>query len=167
MIPISQSRRSPQGDCLRACIASLLEVGINDVPDFISARDNPGDDYPAWYIEIQSWLKERGYGLSEFQLDKDTQWRAIMPWPMWCIFLGPHPTGIRHAIVGQIEGKRFIPKWDPLDDLTDTDAAKSLVGVDGVVLLVPLDPSKLKMKIITAVEIIDPNDAPLVTPVHQ
>ena len=44
------------GDCLRACIASLLELSIDDVPHF--ARDS----YPDWEKtnkQLNKWLAER------------------------------------------------------------------------------------------------------------
>ena len=47
------------GDCWRACIASLLELSVNDVPHFVG-------EYGNRYMEkTRKWLNERGFGLVE------------------------------------------------------------------------------------------------------
>lgn len=43
------------GNCWSACIASILEVPIDDVPTFAAHDD--------WWERTQAWLKERGYGI--------------------------------------------------------------------------------------------------------
>ena len=54
MIPIQQTRTGKGGNCFQACVASLLEMPLSDVPDFCNL-------YPKdWFLQFGSWLKPRG-----------------------------------------------------------------------------------------------------------
>jgi hypothetical protein len=61
MIPVFQRvlqhapDRGEYGDCLRACLASLLEVGLDDVPHFADESQYGSD----WYLALQEWLAPR------------------------------------------------------------------------------------------------------------
>jgi hypothetical protein len=46
---------SKRGDCLRACMASLFELPLEEVPHFV-ASDN-------WFGLWIEWLNERGFGI--------------------------------------------------------------------------------------------------------
>jgi hypothetical protein len=144
MIPQLQTRPHPNGDCVRACIASLLELPIAEVPDWLAMRqDDDGEGYPTWYIEMQHWLYERGLAFVEVQLERKT-WMPL-PFPTWAIFIGPDPaTGNRHAIVGQCIDGRFAPVHDPMGG----DPAQSLLNgsVEAVCFLVPIDPAATRFK---------------------
>jgi len=57
MIPVQQTiDRIPGGDCFRACVASVLEMKIDDVPHFCEDGKHDG----VWYLAFRDWLKERG-----------------------------------------------------------------------------------------------------------
>lgn len=81
------------GNCVSACVASLLELDTADVPNFIVHLD--------WFRRMQSWLNERGYGV------------VMVDWPpvvyagqfpkMPVIVSGWGPRGLRHSCVGRIE----------------------------------------------------------------
>lgn len=43
------------GDCFAACIASILELPIEDVPNFVDGTD------PDWWQTATCWLFARGY----------------------------------------------------------------------------------------------------------
>ncbi|KKL89465.1 hypothetical protein LCGC14_1914430 [marine sediment metagenome] len=43
-----------QGNCMAACLASLFEVGFEDVPDFAGEIVGSG-----WYFTLQDWLRAR------------------------------------------------------------------------------------------------------------
>jgi hypothetical protein len=45
------------GDCIRACVASILELDAEDVPHF--AHDNP--DGTVAFVRLRDWLKTVGY----------------------------------------------------------------------------------------------------------
>ena len=54
MIPVNQTTFNTKGNCFEACIASMLEIDLNQVPFF--SKDN-------WYKECNEWLHRRGLGL--------------------------------------------------------------------------------------------------------
>ena len=43
------------GNCFRACLASILEIQIDDIPDI----ENLAQD--RWFPVFHNWLKEQGY----------------------------------------------------------------------------------------------------------
>lgn len=46
------------GNCLRAAIASVLEIDIDSIPKFEDMGDNPD-----WFVEFRKWSRESGYGI--------------------------------------------------------------------------------------------------------
>ena len=59
MKPVDQTRfGDEEGNCFQACLASVLEIPLDKVPDFCSmySEDN-------WHSEVQDWLM-RFYGMS-------------------------------------------------------------------------------------------------------
>ena len=60
MIPVKQTIvDKDHGDCTRACIASLLELELKEVPNFCES----GDDAEAWR-RTRNFLEERGLFIS-------------------------------------------------------------------------------------------------------
>jgi hypothetical protein len=53
MRPVLQSVPGPDGDCYAACVASILEVGLAEVPDLAAAGDR-------WAAVLRGWLGRRG-----------------------------------------------------------------------------------------------------------
>ena len=54
MIPVYQTYfEYPESDCIRAVIASLLELRIGDVPNFVMTKD--------WELSVKRFLKRHGY----------------------------------------------------------------------------------------------------------
>ncbi len=65
MIPVYQTKfggsddpEEDQGNCMQACIASILEIPLGEAPDFTGKIVN-GE----WYTYLISWLAERNLGL--------------------------------------------------------------------------------------------------------
>lgn len=52
--PAGQQR----GNCWTACIASMLGLSIDEVPDFVQLDVDGGED---WWFHTLRWLGERGY----------------------------------------------------------------------------------------------------------
>lgn len=147
MKPTPQTRPHPNGDCVRACLASLLELNIDLVPDFalMSEEENP-DGYPVWYQALQDWLSQFGLQFVEIQLDRKT-WFPL-PHDMFAILIGPHASGSRHAIIGKCEGGKFFPVYDPLEGETlPFDGGK----IEAVCFLIGRDPM-LQVKMGKALE---------------
>lgn len=67
MIPVEQTYLAPpEGNCFAACVASILELGINDVPNYHSEE---------WFQQWNEWLKPRGLMLLTFAIQPGNTWR--------------------------------------------------------------------------------------------
>lgn len=68
MVPVAQSRFGGHagGNCLAACVASLLDLSINDVPDF-------GTTGAYWFRELVDWCAARDIGVIYLPYDKSTE----------------------------------------------------------------------------------------------
>lgn len=143
MTPQNQLRPTPDGDCLRACIASLLDEKIEDVPDFTGE----GTDGIDWWIKLQTWLLDRGLFFLEVRIggtykDGEEDKPVIAVWnplPFACLamLVGPTESGLMHTIVGTCEGSQFLPQFNPLP------GSKGITRVDAVAFLVQRDPAIL------------------------
>lgn len=142
MIKQPQTRRSPRGDCMRACISTLLEVPIAQVPDFMMMREDPDSQYSTEYLEMQHWLFQRGYTLVEITL-KNFRWMKL-PFTTLAIFKGKLASGSLHAIVGECEEGAFRPLYDPLNPSGNPAEAFADGKVESVCFLVAADPAKLR-----------------------
>jgi hypothetical protein len=103
MKPVKQEiTTGNRGDCLSACLASLLELKIGDVPKF--RRDyGPYAMMPA----ARAWLRQN-FGLSLIRIDLrrvDFENLGVAPGQL-CIAGGrsPAPGGLYHAVIGRIAG---------------------------------------------------------------
>jgi hypothetical protein len=86
-----------RGDCLRACIASLLELDPQEVPHF-AASDEP------WSVTMNDWLGPRGLYAAGFCLAQEDE-----P-PVPRIRVGPSPRGDWcHAVVVDADGSEHDP----------------------------------------------------------
>lgn len=133
MKPQEQTRKEKNGDCLRACVATLLEVSIDKVPDFALVQDLPGVDFPGFWIELQGWLKERGLWFLEMQLPPNMPWMPL-PFEGLCIIFGETKNGIKHAVVGKVIGADFEPVFNPWPEA-------ELDGVGALGFIIPRDPA--------------------------
>lgn len=154
MTPRLQTRTNDTGDCVRACIAGLLNLTVEDVPDFTAHPEaftiHPNNGYEIWYLVLQQWLAGKGYSFVEIQLANKT-WMPL-PCETLAIFIGeretmiPNPEGegliparCRHAIVGKCEGESFLPVFDPMG--TNPLEAFADGKIQAVCFLVPIDPA--------------------------
>ena len=114
MKPVAQTTFRPNGNCFAACIASLFECRIMDVPPF----HNP----PAWLQDLDRWLAPRGF--TYLELD----WTDPRPFMSWhgsalCIGSGPSARGFPHAVIGRFSvtesgHQHFENVHDPHPDRT-------------------------------------------------
>lgn len=127
----------PHGNCFAACVASLLEIGIDDVPDL-------GDWNSDWLLPLNRWLARSGLGYVEFHIAGEPSQR--LPRGLYAILGGQSPRHLQevdgapvgHSVVG------FIG-----DDWTFKivhDPHPSRDGIEGVVesvgFILQLDPGK-------------------------
>lgn len=87
MIPVDQTTFAPAGNCLSACIASILEIPIESIPTFATSLRS------TQLHQVREWLDTLGYRLiflpSGFNMN----------FPGYYIAGGPSKRGVSHAIV--------------------------------------------------------------------
>jgi len=49
--PVKQTRTGPKGNCFQACVASVLELPLEAIPDFCNGAN--ADD---WFQEFSKWI---------------------------------------------------------------------------------------------------------------
>jgi len=113
MIPLFQYDSGAfTGDCLSACLASILEIDPKTVPNFNLYYRYHGD----WYKELRAWLK--------FVHNKKISWYNKVDSPpigysVMIYRVGFYKEWISHAVVGRngepvhcpTFGKSFSDKW--------------------------------------------------------
>lgn len=122
MIPVTQTTfGAPGGNCFSACVASLLELSIDEVPYFMGHDD--------WYGAFADWLKPRGlYPLTFKVRAGDDEWRPAG----FHILSGKSPRGdFDHSVVAYA-GKVV---HDP------HPSRAGLEGLKDVMVLVPFEPA--------------------------
>lgn len=136
MLHQNQLIQNENGDCLRACLANLLEYPIARVPHFLGMEGKAGE-WDVWWLELQSWLKQRGYFFLVMALPENVPWYEI-PYEAPCIFMGKTQKGVYHAVIGEVgkDGKSWKILHDPLVGSSGVAALESLG------FLVPLEPWK-------------------------
>jgi len=64
MKPVMQTRTGKGGDCFQACVASVLELQLEDVPDFCNVYSED-----EWFLKFCSWLNQ--YGMTAIMVKND------------------------------------------------------------------------------------------------
>lgn len=88
------------GNCFATCIASILEVPLDDVPNFCRWDD--------WLERTCQWLAPRGFFYLDVTLPGDARDELVRFWG-YHVIAGDGPRGHRHAVVG-LKGEIV---WDP------------------------------------------------------
>lgn len=120
MRPVDQTTFGyPDGNCWSACVASLLEMPVHEVPWFLGHDD--------WYAAFAAWLRPRGY------------YPVTVPWSEgWCpegfYILGGRSPRHSHAVVAK--GREIVHDPHP--------SREGLVTREDCTLLVPFDPASLR-----------------------
>ncbi len=129
MIPVMQTEfGGGKGNCFVACIASLLEIPVGDVPDFL-LEDHESFLVANWHVRYSTWLNKRGWGVC--YLGTPQFLRIVGVKDAYFIVSGKSPRGIGHAVV--YKGPNMVHDPHPSGDG---------VNPDTVDILFPLDPAK-------------------------
>jgi len=86
-----------KGNCLSACIASILELKIEEVPVFISSD---------WWNDLQKWLQSKGYFAIDIEAKNKEGYCNFyeVPKGLYVILTGDSPRGdFLHCVVGIID----------------------------------------------------------------
>lgn len=103
MKPVDQTEfEAGRGNCIAACLASILELPVTDVPNFTLSDDK--------WAAVTDWLASNHHILP-----------LITPWPLvspfsrrHCVLLGASPRSERgHAVVGLLDGYKAEVIHDP------------------------------------------------------
>lgn len=100
----------PNGNCFAACIASILEMDLADVPNFCKG------DNPEWMFDLNEWLYQFGLGALTVTFQDDIPIKKG-----WCCAGGHGPTGVMHEVVMKNLKMVHNPHegWGELDDVVD------------------------------------------------
>lgn len=106
MIKIDQTH--PKG-CFQACVASILEMPIESVPDFC------GDGWKGkdWWLQFQEWLKQRGMYALKFSTPTTPIKFSPTPNGLLVILSGYSKRGVLHTVVGEWGHGMFNVIHDP------------------------------------------------------
>jgi hypothetical protein len=122
MTPVDQEiMDDTKGDCFSACLASLLDLPIKEVPKFAAETETSRD---FWKV-IEKWLSDRNYKLLSITFpDPQILSRTDFENGGYCILSGVSPRrkadgNIKyHAVVGKAEGFGVKIIHDPHPDRT-------------------------------------------------
>lgn len=101
-----------RGDCLRACVASMLDLPIGDVPNFAELE---------YFVGLEKWLTGRGLAFFQVrfvgQLDCARAWFGYSDFPVlaWGFSPRQNPDGTHkgHAVVAMADGYGLKTIHDP------------------------------------------------------
>jgi hypothetical protein len=94
------------GNCFATCLASILELSVEEVPNFCDVDLYPGDN-GEWYWAVDAWLGEHfGLSILTFGAAENEEWLSRG----YSILSGRSPRGeFNHSVVA-LDGKIV---WDP------------------------------------------------------
>ena len=144
MKPIKQTKFGPvEGNCFAACIASLLELPIEEV--------NIGPaDAPNWLENLQAYLKPKNLFFLEVRIDVAVKYPLYEMNGIYCVMSGRSPRtfeghkDVNHCVVGRIDSNSqdgFVV----YSYIHDPHPDKTFLKPDtlwGLGFLIALDPSK-------------------------
>lgn len=130
MVPVHQTIfGNKRGNCLQACVASILELDLDEVPNFVEAQNGE------WWKALNDFLL--GYGIQPVILDANPKSLEddVIPWKPKGLHIlsGKSPRGdFLHATVYQAEKMIHDPHPDRTGVMSEVDW----------ILFIPLDPAK-------------------------
>lgn len=113
MKPVMQTEFGLKGNCLTACIASLLELNINQVmnfhtgtPDGCSQTDPEGVNI--FWNNVHQWLNQNHFGMIHLG-DSDNVLETIGMIEGYFLVGGKSPRGYSHAVIYTKHGLAHDP----------------------------------------------------------
>lgn len=119
----------PEGNCFAACVASILECEITELPDF--------DDLPEgcnWLEWFNEHLAPKGYGV----ISATVPLHAYVPSGAHFIAAGPGHRGIKHCVVMKSSGELTEHTCDELAHDPYPNGHVGLERMDDICLIVKL-----------------------------
>ena len=140
MIPVTQDKFGLEGNCMAACIASIFELKLSEVPNFAEGN---GDG--TWFPKLYDFCYKRGFEVIPYYLERTGQdtgrrynghldfyrlperLQGCLPYYLQC---GPAHRGFSHATVGYDGGVIHDPH----------PSRASLIETDSYYFLKPIVP---------------------------
>lgn len=122
--PTLQTRFGNDGNCLNACISTLFDVHIDDVPWF-------DDDSENWIFELSEWLRDKfGKYIVSVKLFSDAQAELLGDSLVIANIISPAKGVERHAVITQNYRIVFDPMSGDVDKpiTDDLDATFLIIG---------------------------------------
>lgn len=114
---VYQTRFDTEGNCLQACLATVLGMSLEEVPDFVA--DVPAD--MVWTDSLRAWLHHKGFGLMIADISNDCDMERLLPFGV-CLVGGKTSRGsVQHEVV-YLNGKLWhdpYPEGNGLTQLCD------------------------------------------------
>ena len=96
MKPVYQTKFGvPDGNCFNACIASIIECSIGDLPDLCEIEATGQN----WLIGLNDALRPMGYGVISSPASEENPASIYIPKGCHFIASGIGPRGARHSVV--------------------------------------------------------------------
>ena len=93
MTPVMQTETGKYGDCFPACLATVFDIALSEIPNFHRLSDG---DEKLWWAAVRDWLYPRGFGLITIAIP-DLEWLSSVEG--YLIVYGQSPRGLSHATV--------------------------------------------------------------------
>lgn len=131
MKPVAQTVSGPKGNCFQACVASILELPLQQVSNFCV-------DYPEdWWDQLRLWLVR--YDLCPVCVWVPPKWQGEGELPLWdlpethYILGGKSPRGDhKHSVVAYAEDLAHDPH----------ETGDGLDSVEDAIFFIPLHPER-------------------------
>ena len=145
MIPVDQEVESPfTGDCMRACVASIFELPIAVVPNFMCDGDEKYDEH------IREWFDTIGIAVLDIMVTSDYALECLRD--VYMVAVGP---GYQHRNRKEGEVVDHAVVWyngkmihDPVQPLSPAHKKQKQIGLSTkpkvFSVFIIKDPSKLK-----------------------
>jgi hypothetical protein len=140
-----------KNDCMAVSLASVLEIPIEEIPDFFEDKSY---DAALWYAAIQKWLKKRGYHLyyttcrpiqfAQFQTEKSEPDESWPPHGYWFARIARVEWIVDNEIYHVCVMKNHRCVYNPGGTVKGTK--DNDIFLLGYYLLVPIDPAKFQHK---------------------
>lgn len=98
MIKVYQDKFGMYGNCLSACVASILELPLRDVPWFADPSEKGKSD---WYHSLRDFCLKHGFEPVYHYIQREKMDEGITyPLDRYHMISGISPRGYSHAVVG-------------------------------------------------------------------
>lgn len=147
MKPVFQQIVCPaRGDCLSACLASLLELSIDEVPPFVAAAYDRNKPHESW-DDVNRWLADRGLTLMRFAPNTVRDWRNLDGQYALLSMPSQRFEGQSHMVVGQWRPSAQYPEAFELAVVHDPNQLNAPYELDvqplAISFLIPKNPAHL------------------------